>query len=703
MGQLESIFQKSRSGQRLTEDDALTLFESDDLVNIGRMADWVNRQKNGHNVFFNVNRHINPTNICALSCKFCAFSRKPGDEGAYAYSVDEIVAKAKEAVAQGATEVHMVGGLHPRWNFQTYLSIIKAVKDIYPQLHIKAFTAVELDWMARRDRRPIRAILEDLVTAGLGSLPGGGAEIFHPEIRDQICDTKVSADQWLDTHRLAHSMGLRSNSTMLYGHIESYSHRVDHMARLRALQDETGGFSAFIPLSFQPDDNEIGKTRFTYGFDDLKTVAIARLFLDNFKHIKAYWVMLGQDIAQLALNFGANDLDGTVVEEKISRMAGGRSGVVLNRPGIDALIAGAGCHGVERDTLYRPLGPLADGPVYPTSYRPLFEAAREAQRFVSSKGISFAYSIRFTDWDRLPHEEISQVLRPDKNESDPAPTALVWDLTAGSFLSSNLTAPQLLDLFSAAKTTFPNLQQSIRGMDSLQIWIQRLGGKPEEILALIRAAGVDLIEADNADTIPSPSTLPSPELSAHLDFHTLCHGQGLRTLARIRLEVNEEEESIRTLAACYGARHESTRGFAGIQVAAGEGLLPVPFLNSIAWIRASMGSIPNLITPLSESSSFQGRAFIGPLDRSPLLKIAPISAHFGSNDLGHLFVGRGSPSVLAEEIRASGEFPYLRGGAFRGEAVMIDESVDFKSARHLPSLLAPIFVKETVPETTCSN
>ncbi len=354
MKTLDSVSKKVYAGTRLTEDDAMTLFSSPDLVTLANLANFKNQQVNSLDVFYNVNRHINPTNVCVLSCKFCAFSRKPGQAGAYAYSIDEMLAKAKQAVDQGATEVHMVGGLHPRWTFDYYLEMIRSIKQTYPDLHIKAFTAVELDWFVKKTRSDLQNILERLMEAGLGSLPGGGAEIFHPEIRDQICDTKVSADQWIQTHELAHGLGLKSNATMLYGHIENTMHRVDHMRRLRELQDRTGGFNAFIPLSFQPHDNDMGINRFTFGVDDLKTVAVARLYLDNFRNVKTYWVMSGQDISQLALSYGANDIDGTVTDEKISHMAGGRSGLAMSREGISQLIENANRRPVERDTLYNP-------------------------------------------------------------------------------------------------------------------------------------------------------------------------------------------------------------------------------------------------------------------------------------------------------------------------------------------------------------
>ncbi|MFK7871754.1 MAG: aminofutalosine synthase MqnE [Oligoflexales bacterium] len=350
----DNIQRKVLSGERLCVEEALFLYDDFDFNRISALADEVNRRKNKDVVFYNINRHINPTNICALTCRFCAYSRRPGEEGGYEYSVEEIVDRAKAALKQGATEVHMVGGLHPRWKLERYVEFLRAVKSECPTLHIKAFTAVELDWLSKRSRKPLPELLEILREAGLDSLPGGGAEIFHPDVREEIC-AKLTAEQWLDIHRHAHQSGLHSNCTMLYGHVESRFHRVDHMKRLRDLQDETHGFNAFIPLSFQPHNNEMGIQRYTPGLEDLKTIAIARLFLDNFQHIKAYWIMLGPEIAQLALGFGANDLDGTVTEEKISRMAGGRGGMEMTRLDLEEEVLVTGRHPVERDTLYHPL------------------------------------------------------------------------------------------------------------------------------------------------------------------------------------------------------------------------------------------------------------------------------------------------------------------------------------------------------------
>ena len=353
--ELQSISAKMWSGGILTREEAIYLFEEANVTEVMQLADRMNRERNGDRVYYNVNRHINPTNVCVLSCKFCSFSRKPGEEGAFALTHEEIQKRARAAHQQGATEVHLVGGLHPRWSYDDMVGLVAAVKEAVPALHIKAYTAVEIEWMARRGRKSIEQVLRDLQAAGLGSLPGGGAEIFHPEVRNRICDTKVHAETWLDIHRTAHKLGLRSNATMLYGHIESPAHRVDHMLRLRDLQEETGGFNVFIPLAFQPHGNEMGIDKYTSGVDDLKTIAIARLLLHNFRNIKAYWVMLGAEIAQLALHAGANDVDGTVEDEKISHMAGGRAGRALPEERLIQMIAAADKTAVERDSLYHEL------------------------------------------------------------------------------------------------------------------------------------------------------------------------------------------------------------------------------------------------------------------------------------------------------------------------------------------------------------
>ena len=352
---VQSALSRALRGERLSFEDGVNLYHSPDLLELGSVANELNLRKNGKDVYFNVNRHINPTNICALSCKFCAFSRKPGEEGAYAYSDDEIAHRAKVAADSGATEIHMVGGLHPRWKLSNYTNIIRTVKEAAPHVHVKAFTAVELDWLARKERTTVAEVIVALRDAGLGSFPGGGAEIFTPYVRELICDTKLTGDGWLDIHRTAHKMGLRSNCTMLYGHIEDVGARVDHMMRLRNLQDETGGFNVFIPLAYQPENNDLGINRHTFGVDDLKTVAVARLMMDNFRHIKSYWIMTGQRVAQTALHFGANDLDGTVVEEKIANMAGSKSGMAMAKSNLLRVIRDADRIPVERSTVYEPI------------------------------------------------------------------------------------------------------------------------------------------------------------------------------------------------------------------------------------------------------------------------------------------------------------------------------------------------------------
>lgn len=352
---VQSALSKALRGERLSFEDGVNLYHSPDLVELGAVANELNLRINGRDVYFNVNRHINPTNICALSCKFCAFSRKPGEDGAYAYSEEEISHRARVAAESGATEIHMVGGLHPRWKLSNYTNIIRTVKQAAPHVHVKAFTAVELDWLARKERKQVAEVIAELRDAGLGSFPGGGAEIFTPYVRELICDTKLTGDGWLDIHRTAHKMGLRSNCTMLYGHIEDIGARVDHMLRLRALQDETSGFNVFIPLAYQPENNELGINRHTYGVDDLKTVAVARLLMDNFRHIKSYWIMTGDRVAQTALHFGANDLDGTVVEEKIANMAGSQSGMAMAKSKLLRVIRDADRIPVERSTVYEPI------------------------------------------------------------------------------------------------------------------------------------------------------------------------------------------------------------------------------------------------------------------------------------------------------------------------------------------------------------
>ncbi|WP_243372278.1 aminofutalosine synthase MqnE [Geotalea sp. SG265] len=354
---MAAITEKVRDDQRISEEEALHLFESHDLLTLGELAGLANERRNGRRVFFNVNRHINHTNICVNRCKFCAFVRTADQPGAYLYDLDEIRNRAVEALQQGATEIHIVGGLHPDLPFDFYLEMLRTVREVSPSLHVKAFTAVEIDYLARLCDCSIGETLARLKEAGLGSLPGGGAEIFSENIRQQLCPEKISGERWLAVMEEVHRAGLKSNATMLYGHLESYADRVDHMRRLRELQDRTGGFQVFIPLAFQPENSPltVTKGKGTTGIDDLKTLAVSRIYLDNFDNIKAYWVMLGEKVAQVALSFGVNDLDGTVVEEKIGHDAGALSPQAMSRDGIITLIRKAGREPVERDTLYNEL------------------------------------------------------------------------------------------------------------------------------------------------------------------------------------------------------------------------------------------------------------------------------------------------------------------------------------------------------------
>jgi len=348
----QTLHDKIVNNQRITDAEALALFESDDLLAIGELAAEANRRKNGDRVFFNVNRHINYTNICVNQCTFCAFSKLEGEVDGYTLALDEIRQKAEEAYAAGATEIHSVGGLHPRLPFEFYLDMIRTIRAVSPQLHVKAFTAVEIDYFSRISHTSVDEVMTALKDAGLGSMPGGGAEIFCKEVRDKICPEKISGERWLEVIEQVHNAGLKSNATMLFGHLENGADRVDHMSRLRELQDRTGGFQSFIPLAFQPDNTRVPGARGVGGVDALKTLAISRIYLDNFQHVKAYWVMLGLKIAQTALCFGVNDLDGTVVEEQIGHDAGADSPQEIGKERIIKLIRAAGKIPVERDTLY---------------------------------------------------------------------------------------------------------------------------------------------------------------------------------------------------------------------------------------------------------------------------------------------------------------------------------------------------------------
>jgi aminodeoxyfutalosine synthase len=350
---LKPIASKVLGGERLSIDDGITLYRSPDLLAVGWLANHVREKRHGNVTYFNVNRHINPTNVCVAHCRLCAFGRDPNAPGAYTFALEEIYQRAEQGVREGATEFHIVGGLHPDLTFEHYLELVRGLKQRCPTVHVKAFTMVEVHYFARIAKLSIEETLRKMKEAGVDSCPGGGAEIFHPRVRKIICDHKTSGQMWLSTAKKAHEAGLHSNATMLYGHVETEEERVDHLIKLRELQDQTHGFVAFIPLAFHPDNTALSHIPKPTGYADLRNIAVSRLLLDNFDHIKAYWIMLTPSIAQIAQRFGANDLDGTVVEEKIYHDAGAKTSEFTPRAELERLIRAAGRVPVERDTLYR--------------------------------------------------------------------------------------------------------------------------------------------------------------------------------------------------------------------------------------------------------------------------------------------------------------------------------------------------------------
>jgi len=320
---------------------------------VGWLANHVRERLHGNLAYFNVNRHINPTNVCVAACRLCAFGRKKGSEGSYTMALEEAWQTAASGYSEAVTEFHIVGGLHPDLPFEYFLDLVAGLKERFPQVHIKAFTMVEVAYLARRAKLTIAETLTRMKDAGVDSLPGGGAEIFSDRVRHIICDHKIDGDEWIETARTAHNLGLRSNATMLYGHVENDEDRVDHMLRLRSLQDDTGGFQTFIPLAFHPANTALDHLPTTTGLTDIRQIAVGRLLLDNFPHIKSYWQMVTAKIAQISLRFGADDIDGTVVEEKIYHDAGATTPQGMRRAELIRLIREAGREPVERDTLYR--------------------------------------------------------------------------------------------------------------------------------------------------------------------------------------------------------------------------------------------------------------------------------------------------------------------------------------------------------------
>jgi aminodeoxyfutalosine synthase len=351
---LKAIRDKIEAGERLSFDDGLLMYDPEVPVNdLGQLANLVRERINGNFGYYNINTHLNATNICVYRCVFCAFRSDLRSPKGYIMSDEQVLERGREAVENGCTEMHIVGGLHHQRKFDWYLNLIKLLHDHFPTLHLKGWTAVELNWFEFLTKQSTEWVLRQLLDAGLGSLPGGGAEIFHPEVRDQICEHKADGSNWLNIHRTAHRLGIKSNCTMLYGHVEKPLHRIDHLIRLRELQDETGGFQTFIPLAFHPENTGLSHIPKPSSLMDLRTMAISRLMLDNIPHIKAYWIMLGIGTAQTALSYGADDLDGTVRHELIYHDAGATTPEFLSVERIEHLIREAGREPVERDTLYR--------------------------------------------------------------------------------------------------------------------------------------------------------------------------------------------------------------------------------------------------------------------------------------------------------------------------------------------------------------
>jgi len=368
---LQPIAEKVTAGERLTAADGVTLFRTPDLIGLGTLADASNRAKHGDRVTFASNQHINPTNVCILrqTCVFCSYARLPKEDGAYRYTMDQVWAEAASASTGTALtrEFHIVGGLDMKAGLAYYSEMFRGLKARHPQVHIKALTAVEIAHIARIEKMSVRDVLIALREAGLDTMPGGGAEVFSPGVRATIADRKLAGSEWIDVHRVAHSLGIRTNSTMLYGHVETVEDRINHLGMLRDLQDETGGFLAYIPLAYHPDNNELGVElgrtgTATTGMDDLKNLAVGRLFLDNFEHIKSHWIMVTPALSQLSLHFGVNDLEGTVVREKIYHEAGAHTAQAMSLPELLRLIRGAAKEPAERDSFYNVIRTFDDDP-----------------------------------------------------------------------------------------------------------------------------------------------------------------------------------------------------------------------------------------------------------------------------------------------------------------------------------------------------
>lgn len=352
---LQPIADRVLAGERLSFDDGVLLYKTRDLLTVGQLANHVRERLNGNRAYFNVNRHLNPSNVCTVDCGLCAFARKPGEEGGWTMTIEEAVATAARGYDGNVRELHIVGGLNPYTPFTYYTDLLRALKQRFPAIHLKAFTMVEIDYLARLAKKPIPETIELLKEAGMDSCPGGGAEIFAPRVHEIICKNKIPGSRWLEIAGMVHAAGLKSNATMLYGHVETDEERIDHLMQLRQQQDRSGGFQCLIPLAFHPENTALASIPPATGVTNLRNIAVSRLMLDNFPHVKAYWIQLGEKVAQVALSYGADDLDGTIYDERITHMAGASTEKGLTRESLVRLIRDAGREPVERDTLYRPI------------------------------------------------------------------------------------------------------------------------------------------------------------------------------------------------------------------------------------------------------------------------------------------------------------------------------------------------------------
>lgn len=701
-----SIREKVLNDVRINEKEALFLFESPRLFEIGQLADIVNYRKHQDAVFFNKNSHLNPTNVCVMSCKFCSFARKPGQEGAFAYTIEEIMEKADRAIGNGAKELHMVGGLHPRWKLEYYGEMFSTIKAKYPYIHIKGLTAVEIDWLSKKSRKSHAEVLLYLKESGLDSMPGGGAEIFHPDCRDLIT-AKLSTDKWIDIHRIAHSLGLKTNCTMLYGHVEKFHHRVYHFQKLRQLQDESHGFNCFIPLSFQPHGNEMGRERFTFGADDLKVIAIARIFLDNFQQIKSYWVMLGQDIAQLALHFGANDMDGTVQDEKISDMAGGRSGKGMKLKSIKRLIMKAHKSPLERDTVYNAVEKPSDD-VHTLqrndlSVSELLEKAErglmlEAEELLLLSEKADLYSLTKTaqklreqivNYDKASFHVANHIKIEDesidfKNSKN---CGVLIDLALWKHSKHPLSLKALLELLKKFET-----EQDLTLLGFRSLWDLGSSEQPShsDVFKTLFAHGV---RSFASSPLESESSLTHREI---LQLHYAAHSNGILTTAKA--EINSPLTDISAIWKSFVERllafrelQSTSNGLLAISIEAAEHswVSAQEYLRAVALARIACPNIDHIQVPLMQMPMSRDVHLLN--TQSPIEelrgqeKYAPLLLLAGADDLGNIPEKLSKSPRIYEEILSVGLHAQMRNHKFeilhKNWKEGLEKSPDL---RHLP-------------------